>query len=239
MRRNEMARLKIHHAHDWDLTPKEARSIQERLAPLVREAPIAGPIRHVAGVDVSVRQGAVRAAVAILSFPDLKVGDQAIWEGPVTFPYVPGLLSFREIPVLLKALEKITIWPDVIITDGQGFAHPRRLGLACHLGVLLDVPTIGVAKSRLIGIHDEPAREKGCSVPLLSPDGAETIGVVLRTRDGVKPVYVSIGHRVTLEQAVELTLRCTTRYRLPETTRAAHRLSQTASPAASSHLDAV
>ncbi len=220
-----MRRLKIHHAHEWDLTPKEAREVQERLAPMVQEKAIEVPIRHVAGVDVGVKHGAVRAAVAVLSFPDLEVVDRAVWEGPVTFPYVPGLLSFREIPALLRVLEDVDVWPDVILTDGQGYAHPRRIGLASHLGVLLDMPTIGVAKSRLTGIHDEPAPEKGCSVPLFSPDGTETIGVVLRTRDNVKPLYVSIGHAVTLEEAIELTLACTTRYRLPETTRAAHRLS--------------
>jgi len=221
-----MPPLKIHHAHNWDLTPKEAREIQERLAPLVREDPIRRQVRHVAGVDVSVRQGTVRAAVSVLSFPDLVLMEEAVWGGPVTFPYVPGLLSFREIPALLKALARLEIRPDVIITDGQGLAHPRRFGLACHLGVLLDMPTIGVAKSRLIGIHDEPAPAKGASVPLFTPDGTETIGVVLRTRDNVKPVYVSIGHRVTLEDAVEMTLRLTTKYRLPETTRAAHVLSK-------------
>lgn len=220
-----MRRLKIHHAHEWDLTPKEARQVQERLAPMVREKPIKRPIRYVAGVDVGVKHGVVRAAVAVLSFPDLEIVDRAVWEGPVTFPYVPGLLSFREIPALLRVLQDLDVWPDVILTDGQGYAHPRRIGLASHLGVLLDMPTIGVAKSRLTGIHEEPAPEKGCSVPLLANDGSETIGVVLRSRDNVKPVYVSIGHAVTLEEAVELTLACTTRYRLPETTRAAHRLS--------------
>lgn len=224
-RRNDMPPLKIHHAHGWDLTPKEACEIQERLAPLVDEEPLDGPIRHVAGVDVGVREGCVRAAVSVLSCPDLVVVDHAVWDGPVTFPYVPGLLSFREIPSLFKALEQLEIWPDLIIADGQGYAHPRRFGLACHLGVLLDMPVFGVAKSRLIGIHEEPAPQKRASVPLLSPDGRETIGAVLRTRDNVKPVYVSIGHKVTLEDAVEMTLRLTTRYRLPETTRAAHRLS--------------
>jgi deoxyribonuclease V len=135
-------------------------------------------------------------------------------------------LSFREIPVLLRALAGLAIWPDLIMTDGQGRAHPRRFGLACHLGVLLDIPSIGVAKSRLTGIHEEPCEEKGCSVPLLDPKAEETIGAVVRTRRRVKPVFVSVGHRVTLDQAIDLTLACVTRYKIPEPTRQAHIISR-------------
>jgi deoxyribonuclease V len=144
---------------------------------------------------------------------------------PTAFPYVPGLLSFRELPAVLAAIEQLRILPDLYLCDGQGLAHPRRFGLACHLGVLLDAPTIGVAKTRLIGTHAPPPAEKGGWTPL--EDGGEVIGAVLRTRSGVKPVYVSIGHRVSLATSVRLTLACTSRYRLPETIRQAHRLAST------------
>lgn len=190
------------------------------------EEPLEGPLSTIAGVDVSVKENRVRAAVAVLSYPGLKPVDESIWEGPATFPYIPGYLSFREVPVLLRALERLDTWPDLLMTDGQGRAHPRRFGLACHLGVLLDVPAIGVAKSRLTGIHEEPCLEKGCSVPLLDPKAEECIGAVVRTRSGIKPVFVSVGHRVTLDQAIEVTLACSPKYKIPEPTRWAHRLSR-------------
>ena len=135
---------------------------------------------------------------------------------------MPGLLSFRELPAVLDALSQLSVMPDIILCDGQGRAHPRRFGIACHLGVLLDLPTIGVGKTRLVGRHLEPGPERGDWTPLL--DHEEEIGAVLRTRTGVKPLYISGGHRVCLRTAIELTLACLTRYRLPETTRAAHRL---------------
>jgi deoxyribonuclease V len=141
---------------------------------------------------------------------------------PTRFPYVPGLLSFRELPVVLDALARLAVIPDVILCDGQGRAHPRRFGIACHLGVLLDLPTVGVGKTRLVGRHAEPGPDKGDWAPLL--DDGEVIGAVLRTRAGVKPLYISVGHRISLDSAITLTLACLTRYRLPETTRAAHRL---------------
>ncbi len=191
-----------------------------------------GAVRRVAGVDVGFAgdhqrgrgRGArlARAAVAVLTFPDLTRCDQAVAQRPVTFPYVPGLLSFREVPVVLEALAGLARLPDLLLCDGQGLAHPRRFGIACHLGVLLDLPAIGVAKRRLIGRHEALPQQKGAWVPLY--DGDECIGAVVRTRSGVQPLYVSIGHRVSLESAVDWVLRCTTRYRLPETTRAAHRL---------------
>ncbi len=160
--------------------------------------------------------------VSVLDADTLEIVEEATAVGPARFPYVPGLLSFREIPLVLDALEGLAARPDLILCDGQGYAHPRRFGLACHLGVLLDLPTIGVAKSRFIGTHEEPGIERGEWTPLL--DGAERIGAVLRTRRAVSPLYISCGHRVSLERAIELVLACTTRYRLPETTRAAHRL---------------
>jgi deoxyribonuclease V len=183
-----------------------------------------GPVSRVAGVDVGFEDGGTvtRAAVAVLSFPELRLVDRALAKRPTTFPYIPGLLSFREIPALLEALKMLDRAPDLLLCDGQGYAHPRRFGLACHLGVLTDLPSIGVAKSRLIGTHPSLDRKKGARVGLT--DGGETIGMVLRTREGVRPVYVSIGHRVSLDTAVRYVLACTPRYRLPETTRWAHRI---------------
>jgi len=209
---------------DWPSDVAAARTIQEALrAQVVREDRL-GPVRTVAGIDVGFEdQGrTTRAAVVLLSFPSLEPVAQAISRSPTRFPYVPGYLSFRELPAVLEALERLVELPDLILCDGQGLAHPRRFGLACHLGVLIDIPCIGVAKSRLIGTHDELPPDKGRWVPLR--DKEETIGAVLRTRTGVRPVYVSIGHRVSLDTAIDYTLRCTTRYRLPETTRHAHRL---------------
>jgi len=181
-------------------------------------------VRCVAGVDVGFENKGrtTRAAVAVLEFSSLELLDQAISCSPTCFPYIPGYLSFRELPSVLKALEKLSVTPDLLLCDGQGLAHPRRFGLACHLGVLTDIPSIGVAKSRLIGSHGEVPTDKGQWVPLI--DKSETIGAVLRTRSNVSPVYVSTGHRVSLATAIDYTLRCTTRYRLPETTRWAHRL---------------
>lgn len=218
-----MVRLISRHA--WDVTPAQAREIQNDLRALVRIEAFTGDVRHVAGVDVGFESnGAItRAAVAVLDAATLAPVDSAIARLPTAFPYVPGLLSFREIPAVLEALEKLTTWPDLVLCDGQGMAHPRRFGIASHLGVLLDGPTIGVAKSRLVGQPDgELANEKGAWVPLV--DKGETIGAVLRSRAGVAPLFVSVGHRVNLEDAIRWTLRCTTRYRLPETTRWAHRL---------------
>jgi deoxyribonuclease V len=217
-------RRPLQHAHAWDVSPTEAVAIQRRLAALVVETPLAQAPQRVAGVDMSVRDDRVRAAVVVLDAVDLRVVDQATWEGPVQFPYVPGLLSFREVPAVLAALEQIEQWPDLIVADAQGRAHPRRLGLACHLGVLLDLPAIGVAKSRLTGHADEPSGEQGSATPLI--DRGEQVGIVLRTRVGVRPVYLSVGNRITLQEAVAWVLRLTTRYRLPEPTRLAHHLSK-------------
>jgi len=197
------------------------------MAGYVREEPL-GKVRTIAGVDVSVRGREVQAAIAVLAFPSLEVVDRAIWSGDVQFPYVPGLLSFREVPAILTAMERLDDMPDVFMTDSQGYAHPRRFGLACHLGVLLDRPAFGVAKTRLTGTYAEPDSNKGARSVLL--DREEVIGTVLRTRTGVKPVFVSIGHRITLEEAVELALRCSPRYRIPEPTRQAHTLSRVKSP---------
>ncbi len=209
---------------EWPSDVAAAREIQEALRSKVVREDRLGPVNTVAGVDVGFedRGKTTRAAVAVLTFPGLEPVAQAISRSPTRFPYVPGYLSFRELPAVLEALDRLAELPDLILCDGQGIAHPRRFGLACHLGVLTDIPCIGVAKSRLVGSHDELPPDKGQWVPLF--DKGETIGAVLRTRAHVSPVYVSIGHRVNLETAIDYTLRCTTRYRLPETTRHAHRL---------------
>lgn len=216
--------LLLHHTHPWDVTPAQAVTLQRTLAPLVREELLAHTPRTIAGVDMSVRDDQVQAAVVVLSFPDLFLIEQAIWRGPVEFPYVPGLLSFREAPAVLRALEQLQVQPDVLMTDSQGRAHPRRFGLACHLGVLLDRPVWGVAKSKLTGVHAELPSEPGAQLALYS--GREVIGTVLRTRIRANPVYISVGHRITLPEAVALTLACTKGYRLPEPTRLAHLLSK-------------
>ncbi len=216
--------MRLHHEHPWDVTPKEAVALQRELAAYVRFEPLPEDVETVAGVDVSVRDDRVRAALVVLRLPTLEVVDQATWEGPTAFPYVPGLLSFREMPAVLPALEKLTVEPDVFVLDAQGYAHPRRFGLACHLGVLLDKPAIGVAKTRLTGHYDEPGPAKGDLAPLT--DRGEVIGSVVRTRDRVNPVFVSVGHRASLRTAVALTLRCATRYKLPMPTHLAHRLSK-------------
>ncbi len=210
--------------HSWDVTPAEARALQERLRTRVERLDRLGAVRRVAGVDVGFENaGAVTlAAVVVLSFPGLEVIDQAIARRATRFPYVPGLLSFRECPAVLDALDQLHLMPDLMLCDGQGYAHPRRFGIACHLGVWTDIPTVGVAKSRLIGEHRPVPARKGRWVSLRDQD--EQIGIVLRTRDNVKPLYVSTGHRIALATARKYVLACCTGYRLPETTRAAHRL---------------
>lgn len=210
--------------HRWNVTPKEAVAIQERLRQAVITSDDLPTVRYIAGIDIGFTKNktVTRAAVVVLSFPDLIVQERAVAHLPTTFPYVPGLLSFREAPAALEALSSLAICPDLLLVDGQGFAHPRRMGLACHLGLISDIPSIGVAKSRLVGQHGELPESRGCQAPLI--ENGEVIGVVLRTRTGVKPVYVSIGHRVSLETAVAYTLACTPKFRLPETTRQAHRL---------------
>jgi deoxyribonuclease V len=212
--------------HQWAKTLTEAKVIQETLRTQVITEDCLGEINYVAGVDVAFKDdyAITQAAVAVLSYRDLQIVDRAIVQTPTTFPYVPGYLSFREIPAILAVLPKLKIQPDVILCDGQGLAHPRRLGLACHLGVILDLPTIGVAKSLLIGKHDALPLTKGSWVPLIDRD--ETIGAVLRSRDRVKPIYISIGNKVSLPRAIDLVLNCLTKYRLPETTRWADRFSK-------------
>jgi len=210
--------------HPWDVTPAQARAIQDRLREQVVRQDDFSHIETVAGLDIGFedRGKTTRAAVVVLRFPGLDLLERALARCPTSFPYVPGLLSFREIPAALDALAKLRVEPDLLLCDGQGYAHPRRFGLACHLGLLTDLPSIGVAKSRLIGTHGTLDPQKGAQTGLRH-DG-ELIGTLLRTRNGVRPVYVSVGHRIGLETALDYVLACTTRYRLPEPTRLAHRL---------------
>lgn len=182
------------------------------------------PPRWVAGVDVAFpeRGRIAQAAAALFRLPELEPVEQALARRPVTLPYIPGLLSFRELPAVIAALQDLSRCPDLVLCDGQGIAHPRRLGIASHLGVISGLPTIGVGKSRLLGRHDDPGPQKGDRVALL--DGEERIGTVLRTRTGVRPLYISPGHRVGCEDACHWVLACTGRYRLPEPIRMADRL---------------
>ena len=220
--------LSLHHDHNWDVSTNEATAIQNRLVEHVSTEALPRPVDTVAGIDVSIRDDVAQAAVAVLETTDLTLVDQAIHRTEVPFPYVPGLLSFRETPPVLPALEALSVSPDVLMTDSHGRAHPRRFGFACHLGVLLDRPTVGVAKSILVGEpEDELGPEKGTSVALV--DDGETIGAVLRTRTDVNPVYVSVGHRMTLDDAVSITRSCSPQYKIPEPTRQAHRLSRSTS----------
>jgi len=214
--------------HRWDVTPDEAVAIQQRLRAEISQAEPTEPItldqiRTVAGIDVSYREIG-RAAIAVFSFPDLALIEEVTATREVTFPYIPGLLAFREGPVVLAAFEQLRTQPDLLIFDGQGYAHPRRLGLARHMGAYLDRPSIGCAKSRLTGRYGEPGPEPGTWSPLMS--GHEEIGRVVRTKARVKPVFVSVGYRITLPLAVEVVLRCTRGYRLPEPTRIADRMTK-------------
>jgi deoxyribonuclease V len=211
--------------HAWDLTPKKAIQLQNKLRPQTVIQPLKDEgIRHIAGVDVGFPKGKeiARAAVVVLTYPALERVDQAVAEIPLTFPYVPGLLSFREIPAILASIAKLTTRPDALITDGHGLAHPRRFGLACHLGVLLDLPAIGCGKSLLVGEYHHLGEERGSTSELV--DQEEVIGAAVRTRDRVKPIFVSVGHKVDLPSAVRVVLTCGGGYRLPEPTRWADRL---------------
>jgi deoxyribonuclease V len=210
--------------YSWSQTIEEAIAIQEQLRSQVITANELETVRFVAGVDVGYdnANAVSRAAVTVLSFPSLQLQQQSVVRSPTAFPYVPGFLSFREVPAVLEALASIDPMPDLILCDGQGLAHPRRFGLACHLGVVTGIPTIGVAKTRFIGEHSEVGFDRGSWQPLL--DCGETVGAALRTQAGVKPIYVSIGHKVSLLKAIEYVLCCAPKYRLPETTRSADQL---------------
>jgi deoxyribonuclease V len=222
--------MDLHYSHDWALSPDAAIALQQALRQKISTVDQLDLVQTVAGVDVGFEdQGNVtRAAIAVLSFPGLELLTRRVARRPTTFPYI------REIPAVLAALEKLPNLPDLLLCDGMGTAHPRRFGIACHLGLLIDRPTIGVGKSRLVGSHAEVPDQKGAWVPL--NHRGERIGAVLRTRVGTKPLYISPGHRISLETAIDYVMRCTPKYRLPETTRQAHKL---ASETPAAQIDAL
>lgn len=215
-----MARYKK--LHDWDLTPSEAVALQKELRASVRVAPLKGKIETVAGCDISFNKfdPVVYAGIVVLRLPSLEVVEEAGVISETKFPYVPGLLSFRETPSLLEAWGKLKTEPHAVMFDGQGLAHPRRVGIASHVGLMLERPTFGCAKSVLVGKYEEPGEERGSWTPLV--DKGETVGAALRTKTRVQPVYVSPGHLIDLEGAIDLTLRTDGGYRQPEPTRRAH-----------------
>jgi deoxyribonuclease V len=216
--------MKIEPLHPWNVSPSDARHIQCSLKTSVSVKDDFSEIEKVAGVEVGYKNDRAAAAVVVFSFPELEVLEQQVTESPICFPYIPGLLSFREIPPLVKTLERLVTPPDLIIADGQGTAHPLRMGFASHLGILTGIPTIGCARSRLTGTFRAPGLKKGAYSYLYDKD--KIIGAVVRTRDGVKPVFVSPGHKISLETAVEYILKCSCKYRLPEPIRSAHILTR-------------
>ena len=212
--------MQVHHFHSWDVTPKEAIQIQQQLSAKVITYGKVGTPRLIAGADVAFVEDTAVACVVMLMYPSLEIVETVVHKERVTFPYIPGLLSFRETPALAKAFGKLQYEPDLIFIDGQGQAHPRAAGIACHIGVILDRPTIGCAKSLLFGTYKEPKQVRG-SVSNLCDDEGQVIGAVVRTKDGVQPVFVSIGHKIDLAQAIELSMACGKGYRIPEPTRQA------------------
>lgn len=218
--------MKIQHIHPWKVSYDEARAIQEKVSRMVeiKPLPLGKRVKYIAGADVaySAKNNRLIAGVIVFSFPSLTIVEEVWSEGKADFPYIPGLLTFREAPILLNAFAQLKIEPDVILFDGQGIAHKRRIGLASHVGVVLGRSAIGCAKSRLIGEYTEPGENKGDKSPLR--DKGTIIGMVLRTRTRVKPIFISVGHKIDLSTAVTIVLACTGKYRLPEPTRQAHLL---------------
>ncbi|RKQ97039.1 endonuclease V [Kushneria sinocarnis] len=210
--------------HDWTVDTETAIALQHQLAPNIIREGEPEDIEHIAGVDIGFEdEGATtRAVIVLMHWPSLEVVEQVIHREATRMAYVPGLLSFRELPAALNALQRLEGTPQLVMVDGMGIAHPRRLGIAAHLGLWLELPTIGVGKSRLCGRHEPVGEEKGARTPLV--DRGETIGTVLRTRERVKPLYISTGHRISEESAVKWVMHCLTRYKLPEPTRQADRL---------------
>jgi deoxyribonuclease V len=214
----------IRNLHPWNLTPAEAIQLQTRLASQTIVEDRFDEIHFIAGIDAGFEdQGRItKAAICVLSVPELKTVESTVARRPTDFPYVPGLLSFREIPAILEALKQLRSAPDMLFCDGQGRAHPRHLGIASHLGLITELPSVGIAKSILCGRHKPVPPEKGSFSALVYKN--ETVGAALRTRSGVKPVYVSPGHKISLQSALEYVMLCVTRYKLPEPTRLADKL---------------
>lgn len=217
--------MKVSTRHEWDLGYREAVALQRELAGEIRlQSLLLGSVRRVAGADIAVskRTGTAAGAVVVFEFPSLDIVEECVARTDLTFPYIPGLLSFREIPVLMECFRKVETPFDVLLCDGQGIAHPRRFGLASHLGLLLRKPTIGCAKSLLVGEHGEVGRKRGDFAPLRY--NGKIVGSVLRTQDGARPIYISPGHLTDHASSRRIALRCATRYRIPEPTRRADRL---------------
>ena len=214
--------MKTINLHPWDVSSHEAIEIQKALSPQLIFMKLSGKIRHVAGIDVSCskKSDTLWAGVVVLSYPDLDKVEEKWTKGIANFPYIPGLLSFREIPVVLESLKMIESDPDLIFCDGQGIAHPRGLGLASHLGLLIEKPTIGCAKKRLVGEFSEVGQQRGDYSMLFYKD--REVGAVVKTRSGVKPLFVSPGNRLTIRDAIRMVLSCGGRYRIPEPVRQAH-----------------
>ena len=208
--------------HPWNLGAKEAVALQKELAPRVEVAPLERAPKLIAGADLSFDKGSdeVWAGIVVLTFPDLQIIEERGLQTRAPFPYVPGLLSFREAPAVLEVWEQLQNKPDVLVLDGQGLAHPRRFGLACHLGLWLDIPTYGNAKTLFVGEFENLGSERGAFADLVHR--GEVVGAAVRTKRNTTPVYVSVGNKMTLENAVDLTLRCDGGYRVPESTRRAH-----------------
>lgn len=208
--------------HPWKLSPQEAIELQQELRSKVKIEPMTKPLQYIAGADISFNRGedTVYVGMVVLKYPEMIEVERAVLIDEATFPYIPGLLSFRETPLLMKAWEKLSIKPDLIVTDGHGLAHMRRFGVACHFGLLIDTAAIGCAKKILVGKHEVLGEEKG-SVAYIEDKG-EIVGAVLRTRKNVKPVYISVGHKINLEEAIEVMKTCAVDYRIPEPTRQAH-----------------
>ncbi|HEY9286369.1 MAG TPA: deoxyribonuclease V [Pyrinomonadaceae bacterium] len=212
--------------HEWDVTPREAVELQKQLRERVRVVPLGKKIETVAGADISFNKfdPAVYAGIVVLRLPSLEVVEEVGVVSETRFPYVPGLLSFRETPSVLEAWAKLKTEPDAVMFDGQGLAHPRRVGIASHVGLLIDRPTLGCAKSVLVGRYEEPQPERGAWTPLVDPKNGEQVGAAVRTKNKVQPIYVSPGHLIDFEGAIKLTLDCDGGYRQPEPTRRAHLL---------------
>ena len=208
--------------HKWNVSPKEAIEIQKRLKQKVRIEPLQKEVKYIGGADISFNRGesTVYATIVVLRLSDLEEVERSLVVGTIDFPYIPGLLSFREVPILWEAWQQLKQKPDVLVLDGHGIAHNRRFGVASHFGILADVPTIGCAKKIFVGTHQELSEEAGNMVGIY--DENELLGAVLRSRSKVKPIYISVGHRITLPDALRIMQQCITKYRLPEPTRQAH-----------------
>jgi deoxyribonuclease V len=216
--------MKIRHLHAWSVSSQKAIQIQKELRSRLDLIKLPGTIRRVAGTDVSFskKSGRIWAGIVVFSYPELSRIEEQWIQDRTRFPYIPGLLSFRELPVLLKALKRLRTDPELILCDGQGIAHPRGMGLASHLGLLVDRPTIGCAKSRLVGEFSEVGQQKGSYAPLRYKE--QVVGAVVRTRRGVRPLFISPGNRISLDESVKIVLECCEKYRMPEPTRQAHLL---------------